>query len=77
VLPWRAVRERRAIQIADVMADAAYYERDPLRVASIELEGVRSVAFVPMLKEGEVIGLIVIHRREVRPFTDKQIELGS
>jgi hypothetical protein len=57
------------------MADAAYYQRDPLRVASIELEGVRSVAFVPMLKEGEVIGLIVIHRREVRPFTDKQIEL--
>jgi GAF domain len=37
----RAVRERRAIQIADVVADAAYYERDPLRVASVELEGAR------------------------------------
>ena len=71
----RAVREQRAIQIADMVADAAYYERDPSRVASVELEGVRSAAFVPMLKEAEVIGLIVIHRREVRPFTDKQIEL--
>src|SRR5204863_8882254 len=37
--------------------------------------GVRSVAAVPMLKDNELIGVIAVYRREVRPFTEKQIEL--
>ena len=46
-----------------------------MRVATIELANARSLVGVALFKEGEVIGAIAIYRQEVRPFTDKQIEL--
>jgi signal transduction histidine kinase len=69
------VRTKQAVHIADVTAETAYRERDPMRVAAADLGGVRTMLNVPMLKEGEVVGGIAIYRTEVRPFTDKQIEL--
>jgi GAF domain-containing protein len=71
----RAVQTKRLIHIPDITAEQAYSEREPLRVATVELAGARTLVAVPMLKEDEFVGAIVIYRQEVRPFTDKQIEL--
>jgi GAF domain-containing protein len=71
----RAAQTKRVVHIADVTTEPAYAERDPLRVAAVELGGVRSHVTVPMLKENELIGAFSIYRQEVQPFTDKQIAL--
>jgi signal transduction histidine kinase len=62
--------ERQTVHIPDVLADPECELPEPYRK-----EGMRSVLAVPLLRENSLIGAITIHRRDVRPFTEKQIAL--
>jgi len=70
----RLVKTRQTVQVADA-ADLSVSGADPLRTAAVELGGVRTFVAVPMLKDDNLIGAIVIFRQEVRPFGEKQVEL--
>jgi signal transduction histidine kinase len=73
----RTLAAKQAVQEADAAATPAYLKRDPDRVALVELAGARTLLGVPMFKEDQLLGMFNIYRQEVRPFTDKQIELVS
>jgi GAF domain-containing protein len=65
----RVALERRTLQVADVQADAEY------RYAVRDVDPIRTVLGVPMFRENEIVGIVVLYKLEVQPFTDKQIEL--
>ena len=71
----RAVRSGKLVIVQDLKDDTGYREGQPLQVAAVDLGGIRSLVAVPMMKDGEHVGGITIYRLEVRPFTEKQIEL--
>ena len=71
----RMISNKTVVHVTDMRTEKAYANRDPYIVAGVELGGVRTVLMVPMLKDNELIGAFSVYRQEVRPFTDKQIEL--
>jgi GAF domain-containing protein/nitrogen-specific signal transduction histidine kinase len=73
-VPYRMLARRAVIHVHDLREDAAVKAGAPAETAAAE-SGIRTLLFVPLLKEGEVVGCFVMHRLEVRPFSDKQIAL--
>jgi GAF domain-containing protein len=71
----RLLSGERVVQIADITTTDAYRDGDPIPRATADLGGVRTLLSVPLLKDDTVLGNFAIYRREVRPFTDKQIAL--
>src|SRR6202046_2238080 len=69
------MRTRRTVHIHDLATTDAYAQRHPKMVDAVEVAGIRTAVGVPMLKDEELVGIIAIFRQEVRPFTEKQIEL--
>jgi two-component system NtrC family sensor kinase len=65
----RCARTKQMVQIPDLLADPA---AAPMLA---KFAAARTILAAPILKESDVIGVIIIYRQEVRPFTDKQIEL--
>ncbi len=72
----RLARTRELVHIPDLRTDDSYIRKaTPQIVALVETSGARTFVSVPMLKDGELVGAINLYRQEVRPFTNKQIEL--
>jgi two-component system NtrC family sensor kinase len=62
------------VHVADLAASGSHRE-SPLRRATVDLGGARTGLAVPLVKDDAVLGIFVIYRQEVRPFSDKQITL--
>ncbi len=71
----RVVRNKTLVHIADIAEEPPHIQGDPMRVATMNILGARTFLAMPMLKDNQLIGIILIYRQQVRPFSDKQIEL--
>src|SRR5262245_17649646 len=71
----RLAATKQVQHVTDLREHQGYLERDPAAVAMTDIAGARTLLVVPMLKESRLVGAIGIYRQEVRPFTDKQVDL--
>ncbi|WP_170603427.1 GAF domain-containing protein [Ruegeria arenilitoris] len=75
LVPAVSMRTASIVQVEDLVDTDLYRQGDPGRVAMVEVEGMRTILGVPLLLDGEAIGCITLFRREVKAFTQDEIEL--
>src|SRR5215831_12468802 len=68
-------QSRKPVQVTDLRDTREYHDGYQLAVTAADVAGIRTMVGVPMLKNDDLIGAIIIYRQEIRPFTDKQIEV--
>jgi GAF domain-containing protein len=71
----RAMLGRTVVHVADIEAEEPFRLRVPMAVAASELAGIRTMLFVPLVKDDAALGVFTIYRTEVRLFSDKQVAL--
>src|SRR5262249_59417820 len=71
----RIVGGENRVHTVDLKTTEAYQRGDPMRRALVDLGGARTHLIVALRKDNALLGVIAVYRREVRPFTDKQIAL--
>ena len=69
------VHTKRPVLINDLSTSPGYLEGDSIIRATVDKGDARTMLLVPMLKDDQLVGMIAIYRKEVQPFTDKQIAL--
>ncbi|HYU53417.1 MAG TPA: GAF domain-containing protein, partial [Gemmatimonadaceae bacterium] len=73
--PGQLARTKQIVHIADITKEPGYIRGHPTITSLADAGGARTLLLVPMLKENDLVGGIAIYRQEVRPFTDRQIQL--
>lgn len=71
----QALQRQAVVHVADVPSAEPYRKGAPLAVAAADLGGIRTMLMLPMIRRNASIGLFNVYRQEVRPFSDKQVEL--
>ena len=71
----RIIESKEVIHVADVKTERAYIASDPEFSKLVDVAGARTLLLVPLIREAEFVGAFAIYRKEVRPFSNKQIEL--
>jgi two-component system NtrC family sensor kinase len=74
-IPARMIATRSVVHVRDQREDESYRLRLDRDVVTAVETGILTVLFVPLIKEGEVVGHFTMHRMAVRPFSEKQIAL--
>ncbi len=71
----RMARADGFVQVADISTSSFYISGDPMVRAVVDIGGARTTLTVPLANSDQVLGLLILHRKEVRPFSDRQIAL--